>query len=125
MKIKLLTLFSFLLFGFSFAQKDHKFLDTPKLDINDLRKTKSAIKEDAPAEVLYRSIHYYVRKDYENKTMLSALSEFMNENSGKYCDLKYDGSSIAIYLDSSTGIPKRIVTVGNLNLVKRVFCSRN
>lgn len=56
------------------------------------------------------------KKKVEEKTMLSALSEFMNENSGKYCDLKYDGSSIAIYLDSSTGIPKRIVTVGNLNL---------
>lgn len=33
-----------------------------------------------------------------------------------YCNLKYDGSSIAIYLDPKTGIPQRIVTVGNLNL---------
>lgn len=33
-----------------------------------------------------------------------------------YCDLKYDGSSIAIYLDPTTGIPKRCVTVGNLNI---------
>lgn len=56
------------------------------------------------------------KKKVEGKTMLDALSEFVNENSGKYCDLKYDGSSIAIYLDPSTGIPKRIVTVGNLNL---------
>ena len=55
------------------------------------------------------------KKKVEEKTMLSALSEFMNENSGKYCDLKYDGSSIASYIDYSTGIPKRIFTVGNLN----------
>ena len=33
-----------------------------------------------------------------------------------YCDLKYDGCSIAIYIDPNTGIPKRVVTVGNLNL---------
>lgn len=80
MKIKLLTLFSFLLFGFSFAQKDHKFLDTPKLDINDLRKTKSAIKEDAPAEVLYRSIHYYVRKDYEMEISVIDRVKIYNKN---------------------------------------------
>ena len=33
-----------------------------------------------------------------------------------YVDLKYDGSSLAIYLDPTTGTPKRIVTCGNLNL---------
>lgn len=52
----------------------------------------------------------------EGKTMLQAIIDHMSSTSGFYCDLKYDGSSIAIYLDPSTGIPKRIVTVGNLNL---------
>lgn len=52
----------------------------------------------------------------EGKSMLQAITDFMSSNSGFYCDLKYDGSSIAIYLDPTTGIPKRIVTVGNLNL---------
>ncbi len=33
-----------------------------------------------------------------------------------YFDLKYDGSSIAIYLDPTTGKPIRCVTCGNLNL---------
>lgn len=33
-----------------------------------------------------------------------------------YVNLKHDGSSLAIYLDPSTGIPLRIVTVGNLNI---------
>lgn len=65
MKTKLLVLFTIFSFSFFLAQKEHKFLDTPKLDIADLRKTKSTLKEDAPAEVLYRSIHYYIRKDYE------------------------------------------------------------
>lgn len=33
-----------------------------------------------------------------------------------YVNLKHDGSSLAIYLDPSTGIPLRVVTVGNLNI---------
>lgn len=33
-----------------------------------------------------------------------------------YYNLKYDGCSLAIYLDSSTGIPKRAVTCGNSSL---------
>jgi hypothetical protein len=33
-----------------------------------------------------------------------------------YWLFKYDGSSIAIYLDPSTGIPKNIVSCGNLNI---------
>lgn len=33
-----------------------------------------------------------------------------------YWTLKYDGSSIAIYLDPTTGRPLRVVTVGNLNI---------
>jgi hypothetical protein len=33
-----------------------------------------------------------------------------------YFDIKYDGSSIAIYLDPRTGRPLRCVTCGNLNL---------
>ena len=51
------------------------------------------------------------------KTMKDALSDF-EKNLGKkiYIDLKYDGTSIAIYIDPSTGIPKRILTCGNLNL---------
>lgn len=52
-------------------------------------------------------------------TMLEALKN-MQDNILKegpiYCDLKYDGSSLAIYLDPNTGRPVRIVTVGNLNI---------
>lgn len=57
------------------------------------------------------------KKKVENKTMLDALKEKEKELGKKlYCDLKYDGSSIAIYLDPYSGIPKRVVTVGNLNI---------
>lgn len=63
----------------------------------------------------------YIEKIKKEKvtdsTMIEAISK-VETNLGRnlYCDLKYDGSSLAIYLDPSTGTPKRIVTVGNLNL---------
>ncbi len=43
----------------TFAQK-HEFLKMPKFTIEDLKKAKSNIDEKAPAEILYRSIHYRV-----------------------------------------------------------------
>ena len=53
----------------------------------------------------------------EGKTMMEALIEFQKSYGKKiYCDLKYDGSSIAIYLDPTTGRPQKVVTVGNQNL---------
>ena len=55
MKTKLLS-FLFLCSTFLiFAQ--HKFLDIPKFNEADLKKEKSTIQEDAPAEILYSSIH--------------------------------------------------------------------
>jgi hypothetical protein len=53
----------------------------------------------------------------EEGEMLQAIKNFQ-ANYGKkiYCDLKYDGSSLAIYLDPTTGTPIRVVTVGNLNI---------
>lgn len=57
------------------------------------------------------------KEKVEGTTMLEAIINAEKELGEElYCDLKYDGSSIAIYLDSSTGTPKRLVTVGNLNL---------
>lgn len=57
------------------------------------------------------------KEKVEGKSMLEALVE-KQETIGRkiYCDLKYDGSSIAIYLDPYSGVPKRVVTVGNLNI---------
>lgn len=51
------------------------------------------------------------------KTMLQGMEESEKELGVKlWYDLKYDGSSIAIYIDPTTGIPKRCVTVGNINI---------
>ena len=53
----------------------------------------------------------------EGMTMLQALRNKEAEVGEKiYVDLKYDGSSIAIYLDSETGEVQDIVTVGNANI---------
>lgn len=53
----------------------------------------------------------------DDKTMLETLSELESAtNNSYYYTLKYDGSSLAIYLDPKTGQPRRVVTVGNLNL---------
>ena len=58
-----------------------------------------------------------IKKTKISKSMLESLKEKKQELGKQvYCDLKYDGSSLAIYLDPSRGVPKRIVTVGNLNL---------
>lgn len=42
-----------------YSQKQ-EFLKMPKFSIEDLKKTKSNIDEKAPAEILYRSVHYRV-----------------------------------------------------------------
>lgn len=58
-----------------------------------------------------------IKKFKVNGKMIDAMKATEQELGVKlYYDLKYDGSSIAIYLDSSTGKPKRLVTVGNLNI---------
>lgn len=63
----------------------------------------------------------YIEKIKKEKvldtTMKEAILSFEKEFGKKiYIDLKYDGTSIAIYIDPITGIPKRILTCGNLNL---------
>ena len=46
-------------FIFVNAQK-HKFLDPPKFNDADLSKQKSALDENAPAEILYKSLHFSI-----------------------------------------------------------------
>ena len=53
----------------------------------------------------------------EGSTMIDAIVKYTNDSGKKlYWDLKYDGSSIAIYLDPQKGTVKRVVSCGNLNL---------
>ena len=63
----------------------------------------------------------YIEKIKKTKvtsgTMLEALEEYQKKiGQNLYFDLKYDGSSIAIYLDPNKGVPIKVVTVGNLNI---------
>lgn len=65
--------------------------------------------------------NHFIEKIKKHKvdgcSMLEAIKAKEKEIGERvYCDLKYDGSSIAIYLDPNTGKPLRIVTVGNLNI---------
>lgn len=52
-----------------------------------------------------------------DKTVLETMIDLEAEKGENFIyNLKYDGTSLALYLDPNTGKPKRIVTVGNLNL---------
>ena len=69
------------------------------------------------AKTMNNFIEKIKKTKVEGCSMLDAIKEKEKEIGEKiYCDLKYDGSSIAIYLDPYTGKPHRIVTVGNLNI---------
>lgn len=57
MKKILLTAFCFGVLIVVNGQK-HEFLNPPKFDNADLAKTKSALDENAPAEILYKSVHF-------------------------------------------------------------------
>jgi hypothetical protein len=59
MKKILFIAFCSLQFIFVEAQK-HKFLDPPKFNEADLSKQKSALDENAPAEILYKSLHFSI-----------------------------------------------------------------
>ena len=69
-----------------------------------------------------RAENHYIEKikktKVEESTMMEAILNFKKGYEGGeiYCDLKYDGSSIAIYIEPETGKPRKLVTVGNLNL---------
>ena len=70
------------------------------------------------AKALNKYIDKIKKKKVENMSMLQALEQKESElgEGNLFYDLKYDGSSIAVYIDPSNGVPKKIVTVGNLNL---------
>ena len=66
-----------------------------------------------------RAKNAYIEKIKKTKVEgMSMLEAILGVTSGKklYWDLKYDGSSIAIYLNPRNGTLKRIISCGNLNL---------
>ena len=68
-----------------------------------------------------RAQNHYIEKFKKEKvvgkSMYQAILDYQLLYPGKklYADLKYDGCSIAIYIDPSNGAPKRVITVGNLS----------
>lgn len=57
-----------------------------------------------------------VEKFKKNKISGLMLDAIRSYGPNYYYDLKYDGCSLAIYLDPSSGVPKRAVTCGNSSL---------
>jgi len=57
---KLLLIFCISLLSSVISAQKRDFLKMPKFNHDDLKKTKSDIDEKAPAEILYRSIHYRI-----------------------------------------------------------------
>ncbi|MCY0977481.1 DUF3857 domain-containing protein [Chryseobacterium wangxinyae] len=58
--MKKLLMICVILMTSSIVAQKHEFLKMPKFTIEDLKKSKSNIDEKAPAEILYRSIHYRI-----------------------------------------------------------------
>lgn len=52
----------------------------------------------------------------EGPSMYQAISDTIKGIGGGYANLKYDGTSLALYLDPKNGVPLRIVTVGNTKI---------
>ena len=88
MKTKVLS-FLFLCSTFLiFAQ--HKFLDIPKFNEADLKKEKSTIQEDAPAEILYSSIHNVIDM-YTGEmeiTVFKRIKIYKKEKASDYLDVE-------------------------------------
>ncbi len=82
--IKKLTLFigCFLM---SLLYSQHKFLNDPKLSQEDLKSAQSAIEAEAPAEVLYRSVHFLI--DYNGfltQEIVSRVKIYNKDNADDY-----------------------------------------
>lgn len=90
--IKKLSLFiGFFLVSFLYSQ--HKFLNDPKISDEDLKSTQSKIEADAPAEVLYRSVHYVIDYNgYLTQEIVQRVKIYNKDNAGKYLD-----HEIAVY----------------------------
>ncbi|SIS44174.1 Transglutaminase-like superfamily protein [Kaistella chaponensis] len=83
------NLFFLSLFLFGFVSSQHKFLEIPKISDDDLKSTKSAKYPDAPAEVLFRSIHF--RIDYDGflyKDVVDRVKIYNKDNAADYLDFK-------------------------------------
>ncbi|QBO58279.1 hypothetical protein NBC122_01458 [Chryseobacterium salivictor] len=71
----------------SIVYSQHKFLNDPKLSEEDLKSTQSKIEVDAPAEILYRSVHFMIDYNgYLTQEIVSRVKIYNKDNAGDYLD---------------------------------------
>ena len=63
-----------------FVFSQHKFLKYPEFNKNELSKTKSTIKEDAPAEILYSSISNLIINGQLETKVFKRIKIYNKEN---------------------------------------------
>ena len=100
MKTKIFTVFLFSISVFVFSQ--HKFLKYPEFNKNDLSKTKSTIKEDAHAEILYSSISNLIINGQLETKVFKRIKIYNKEKSSQYLDVEiplYEGNGEKEYVD--------------------------
>ena len=93
MKTKILIIFLFSISVFLFSQ--HKFMKYPEFNKNELSKTKSTIKEDAHAEILYSSISNLIINGQLETKVFKRIKIYNKEKSSQYLDVEiplYEGN---------------------------------
>ena len=93
MKTKIFTVFLFSISVFVFSQ--HKFMKYPEFNKNELSKTKSTIKEDAHAEILYSSISNLIINGQLETKVFKRIKIYNKEKSSQYLDVEiplYEGN---------------------------------
>lgn len=99
MKTKIFTVFLFSISVYVFSQ--HKFLKYPEFNKNDLSKTKSTIKEDAHAEILYSSISNLIINGQLETKVFKRIKIYNKEKSSQYLDVEiplYEGNGEKEYV---------------------------
>lgn len=84
MKTKILQLILTCLIIPIFGQ--YKFLDLPKLDIEDLKLTSYPKNASEPAEVLYKTYHYYITDGELNLDVISRVKIYKKDDAKKFLE---------------------------------------
>lgn len=84
MKTKILQLLTVTLALPIFAQ--YKFLDLPKLDIEDLKTTSYSKNAAEPAEVLYKTYHYYITEGELHLDVISRVKIYKKDDAKKFLE---------------------------------------
>jgi len=85
--IKKLNLLYIFITAICFAQ-EHKFLNYPKFDEADLKKTQSAIEKDAPAEILFNSVKYDIKGGKAEKTFYSKIKIYDKKRAENWLNIE-------------------------------------